>query len=246
MHAFYLDPARWQPPFILEGRELRHIVKSLRLKTGEHILLLDGQGRSGEFTIHSLGENKIHLELIKTSLHPHPPGRCFLAAAYTKAARRGFLMEKATELEAGGIWFWQAERSQGGIPTEAGTRWREQLIAGAKQSLNPWLPELKTIPGGAAALSAEAAAFSQRFILWEEAGSRDVLPFADLALREDSIFVMGPEGGLSHKEVDLLRGAGFTPVSLGGRVLRWETAAVLCLGLAWWGRNAHHAAREAS
>jgi 16S rRNA (uracil1498-N3)-methyltransferase len=48
---------------------------------------------------------------------------------------------------------------------------------------------------------------------------------------------VGPEGGFAPEEVDLLRDSGFSPVSLGERVLRWETAALLCLGLRWWGRQ---------
>jgi 16S rRNA (uracil1498-N3)-methyltransferase len=39
---------------------------------------------------------------------------------------------------------------------------------------------------------------------------------------------------LTISEVNLLRDQGFFPVSLGSRVLRWETAALLCLGLFWW------------
>lgn len=50
----------------------------------------------------------------------------------------------------------------------------------------------------------------------------------------NTLFVMGPEGGLTQDEVERLNQAGFTSLSLGKRVLRWETAALLCLGLNFW------------
>jgi 16S rRNA (uracil1498-N3)-methyltransferase len=236
-HSFYLAPEKWQPPFSLSGPEARHSLKSLRLKVGESIRLLDGQGRAGIFKILRARNASLELEALEIRIQPLPTGRCFLAPAYTRAARRGFLMEKAVELEAGGIWFWQAEHSQAKAPAKIKDRWREQLIAGAKQSLNPWLPELKSLTAGAEALCAEAAAFQRRFLLWEEAESSRMLHFSALTGQDDAIFVMGPEGGLSGKEVDIFTAGGFAPVSLGRRILRWETAAVFCLGLAWWARE---------
>jgi 16S rRNA U1498 N3-methylase RsmE len=50
------------------------------------------------------------------------------------------------ELEADGLWFWQAERSQFPVPSDAKDTWHASLVAGAKQCRNPWLPELRTLP----------------------------------------------------------------------------------------------------
>ena len=52
-----------------------------------------------------------------------------------------------------------------------------------------------------------------------------------------TLCVVGPEGGFTAQEVEKLTAAGFLPATLGERVLRWETAAVLCLGLHWWKRQ---------
>ena len=49
-----------------------------------------------------------------------------------------------------------------------------------------------------------------------------------------TVYVIGPEGGFSARELDTLRVSGFAAVSLGTRVLRCETAATLCLGIHWW------------
>lgn len=243
MRNFFLEADKWPEPLdgrpvSIEGREAQHIAKVLRLKAGEPLRLLDGRGRSGEFVINSVKPGRVLCAPVEITLHPRPAGRCWLAAAYTKAARRSFLLEKSVELEAGGIWFWQAEFSQAKVPPDAKEKWQAELVAGAKQSGNPWLPEIRTLPGGAAEVGEAGLDFKRRFLLWEDADRGRMLEPGDLRPEAedpgDALFVMGPEGGLSAREVETFTAQGFKAVSLGRRVLRWETAAVLCLGLAWW------------
>lgn len=204
------------------------------MREGERICLIDGRGRTGEFEIIQVKSGAVHCSPLSITEHPQPGGRCWLAAAYTKAARRSFMLEKSVELEAGGVWFWQSEFSQAKVPADAKEKWQAELVAGAKQSTNPWLPELKTIPNGAAELAEAGQPFKRKFLLWEDADRGQMLMPQDLQSGEDALFVMGPEGGLSSREVDIFIQNGFKPVSLGRRILRWETAAVLCLGLSWW------------
>lgn len=234
MRSFFLEASLWREPYIIDGQEARHIAKVLRMKAGERIQLMDGAGRSGEFELVSVKPAAVSCSPVSITEHPRPLGRAWLAAAYTKAARRSFMLEKSVELEAGGVWFWQAEFSQTKVPEDAKDKWQAELVAGTKQSGNPWLPELRTLPRGAAELCEAAQGFKQRFLLWEDAGHGQMLKPQDLEPAEDALFVMGPEGGLSEQEVALFIAQGFRPVSLGRRVLRWETAAVLCLGLSWW------------
>lgn len=238
MRSFFLEPAKWAEPYTIDGQEAKHIARVLRLKAGERIRLLDGQGRSGEFEITQVKPGGVICAPVEIAEHHRPSGRCWLAAAYTKAARRSFMLEKSVELGAGGVWFWQAEFSQAKVPADAKEKWQAELVAGAKQSANPWLPELKTMPGGAEDVCRAGHGFNRRFLLWEDADSRQMLKPEYLHSSNgdsgDALFVMGPEGGLSAREVELFTRYGFKPVSLGRRVLRWETAAVLCLGLSWW------------
>lgn len=238
MRNFYLEPEKWREPYTINGQEASHISKVLRLKAGEHIQLMDGHGRRGDFEITQVKSGSVTCSPVSIVEHQPPSGRCWLAAAYTKATRRSFMLEKSVELEAGGVWFWQAEFSQAKVPNDAKEKWQAELVAGAKQSANPWLPEVKTLPGGATELAEAGKRFQRRFLLWEDAYRGQMLRPEDLQGRlkttEDVLFVMGPEGGLSRREVDIFIQYGFKPVSLGRRILRWETAAVLCLGLSWW------------
>ena len=244
---FYLPPEDWHEPYTLRGQEARHALKVLRLRVGDEVRLLDGHGREGAFRIRSLGKQDAILEPLQLWEHPRPASGAILAAGWTKAARRGWILEKAVEFEASGIWLWQAERSQFPVPEDIKESWQGQLIAGAKQCRNPWLPELRTLPGGIEELIAETVSCPNRYALLES-DHKPSLPLGPerLALPGITVYAVGPEGGFSPREAERLHQAGFTGVTLGDRVLRWETAAMLCLGLHWWKRGLHDAAASDS
>ncbi len=235
---FYLPPESWHEPYVLRGQEAHHAAKVLRLRAGDEIRLLDGCGHEGAFRILSLNRQDIALETLHIWQHPRPESGAILAAGWTKAARRGWILEKAVEFEAAGIWLWQAERSQFPVPADIRENWQGQLIAGAKQCRNPWLPELRTLPGGIEELVARTAEFPHRYALLES-DHRPGQPLQPQRLAQPGItvYVVGPEGGFSPREVARLDEAGFAGVTLGDRVLRWETAALLCLGLHWWKKS---------
>ncbi len=237
MHTFFLPPEKWTQPYQVSGQEARHLVTVLRLKPGERIRLLDGAGREGLFTVTAVAKQTVQLAPEEIIQHEKPSSRATLALGYGKGLRRSWLLEKAVELEAGGLWFWQAARSQGTVPVEGKESWLAQMTAGAKQSNNPWLPELRTLPRGVPELIEARSNFAKRFILWEGDTRGALLQTEYLAPDGDTLFVLGPEGGFTEQEVAALQNAGFTAVSLGRRVLRWETAALLCLGLTWWSRQ---------
>ena len=233
-HNFHLAPEAWRTPFRLEGPEAHHLARVLRLKPGAVVRLFDGLGRHGLFRIDTASKNAVELTLQSEQTEVRPAVRCTLAAGFSKALRRGWFMEKAVELEAGALWFWQAKRSQSPVPEEGKEARQGQLIAGAKQCLNPWLPEIRTMPGGVPELVAASKDFKHRFMLHEDHSRGRVLELADLPPRESALFILGPEGGFAPEETEALTAAGIAPITLGQRVLRWETAALLCLGLAWW------------
>ncbi|CAK7032708.1 MAG: Ribosomal RNA small subunit methyltransferase E [Desulfovibrio sp.] len=237
MRTFFLPASGWQEPYQVTGAEARHLVTVLRIKLGEEIRLLDGEGREGIFSIAAIAKKCVTLTPVRIITHERPADTTTLAVGYGRSIRRGWLLEKAVELESAGIWFWQAERSQGKVPEENKETWLAQMTAGAKQSNNPYLPELRTLPGGVAELIREAAPFDKKYILWEGDTKGRILSLNNLQVPGNALFVLGPEGGFAQKEVDALIAGGFTPLSLGNRVLRWETAALLCLGLSWWARQ---------
>lgn len=209
----------------------------LRIQPGQRVRLLDGIGREGVFIVTGVAKHTVALTPERIFMHERPESTVTLAVGYGRGIRRGWLLEKAVELEAGGVWFWQAERSQGKVPAIGKETWFAQMAAGAKQSNNPYLPELRTVTGGVTELVAAREGFDKTYVLWEGDTNGAVLSFSEVASPGNKLFVLGPEGGFTDREITELVHASFVPVSLGKRVLRWETAALLCLGFAWWARQ---------
>ncbi|MDR2075388.1 MAG: 16S rRNA (uracil(1498)-N(3))-methyltransferase [Desulfovibrio sp.] len=235
--SFYLAPESWTAPYILSGKEARHLSRVLRLGRGASVRLFDGRGRQGIFRVDSADRGKVVLRPERMESLAPPAVRCTLAAGFSKALRRGWFLEKAVELEASALWFWQGEYSQASLPEQEKETWTAALIAGAKQCENPWLPELSMLRGGVDALVRRLPDMDRAFLLYEgDTGGRLLSP-QDLAGPGDLLLIVGPEGGFSPGEVQRLTAGGALAVSLGPRVLRWETAAVLTLGLAWWARQ---------
>lgn len=230
--AFYL-PA-FAAPYVLTGGEANHCVRVLRKRPGDTVRLFDGQGRQGLFTIAEAQRDRVELTPVKLEEEPRPTTRLFLAAGFSRSARRDLFLEKAVELGAAGIFFWQATRTQGKMPETAKDAWTATCVSAAKQCGAARLPEIDVVAGGAAGLAALAERFDRRYLLWEDPTAPRRLRPDDVTASGDALFVLGPEGGLTNAEVACFREAEFAPVSLGNRVLRWETAAmaVLALGLA--------------
>jgi 16S rRNA (uracil1498-N3)-methyltransferase len=233
VRSFYLAPEAWKAPYTLDAGESRHLTQVLRLRTGAIVRLFDGRGRFGLFRVEDARRNAVQLALLSEGREEAPATRCTLAAAFSKALRRTWFMEKAVELEAAAVWFWRGDRSQTALPEAQKRRWTTALVAGAKQCGCATLPDLTLLDGGAEAVAARRKAFDRAYLLYEGDTGGRFIEQADLALPGEVLLVLGPEGGFSPREAELLAAAGILPVSLGARVLRWETAAVLTLGLAF-------------
>jgi 16S rRNA (uracil1498-N3)-methyltransferase len=239
LNAYHLPPHLWpsdtEAPVALEGPEARHLLGVLRARPGEELKLFDGRGRHGLFRlVAAQGKNRAELAVLSLEFEPAAPRGVTLALGWNKSARRDWLLEKAVEFGALGLMFWQAARSQGETPSEPKDSWREKCVQAAKQCGAHWLPELSVLPGGAEALVRIAADFDGCYVLYEKAGPERLLDPRRLA-EGRCLVVLGPEGGLDEGEAERIAAAGFAPLSLGPRPLRWETAALSCLALA------HHA-----
>lgn len=234
MHSFYLSPALWNDAPCLEGQEAHHAINVLRLTAGEQVKILDGQGRTGIFRITSIKQKKLFLAPVSSAFSPCPESRAIMALAFSKAVRRDFFVEKAAELGAHAVWIWQADHSQGKLSGTLAANLSRQMIAGIKQCGNPWLPDVKVLPAGIEALIAQSGQADYRILPWE-LQSADCMLTTDLAGRKGTtLYVIGPEGGFSERELAIFDAHAFSRVSLGNRVLRCETAATLCLGIHWW------------
>ncbi|MDO5483853.1 MAG: 16S rRNA (uracil(1498)-N(3))-methyltransferase [Desulfovibrionaceae bacterium] len=232
--CFYLPPEQWGPKMLLQGQEARHLAQVLRMGPGEEVALLDGCGRKGLCRIEAATKREVRLSLLSESRETRSSSLAIMALAFSKAVRRGFFMEKAVELGAHAVWLWQGERSQGKLSQETAQACLGQMIAGAKQSSNPWLPEVRALMGGVDELVRLAGQADRRILPWEAQTGLPMLTAGMAGQSGLTVYAIGPEGGFSERELAALEDGGFSTVSLGARVLRCETAATLCLGIHWW------------
>lgn len=233
-HSFYLPPEAWTEPYALPAQEARHLAQALRLNVGEKIRVLDGEGRMGIFSVAKLRKQQVTLHFESDIRVPRQPARAIMALAWSKAVRRGFFMEKAVELGVDSIWLWNADHSQGRMPAEVKESWHGQMVAGAKQCNNPWVPQVETLGGGVGQLVSQAMDTDRRILLLEHQTDIPLLSAQQAGQDGTTLYVIGPEGGFSARELAALSCGGFIAASLGNRILRCETAAMLCLGIHWW------------
>ena len=135
------------------------------------------------------------------------------------------------ELGAEAVWLWQGDFSQGKLPREEKDSWQAKMVAGIKQSGNPWLPQVRAFPEGIAGVVQAAAAFEHHILPWEKQEGVPMLSLADAGLPGTTCYVVGPEGGFSDEEAKAIVAGGGESVSLGKTILRTETAGMAALAM---------------
>ena len=227
--------------FELDGPEGKHALVK-RMEVGESIDLGDGTGRRAVGTVHSLTDRGVivHGEQLREE---HPSPSIYLAQALAKDGRDLLAIETATELGVYGVLPWSADRSivrwKGERASKAHTKWQNTVTAAAKQSRRALIPEVYDLYSTAdlVELIEEVAGSEQSaavFILHEQATARLSTLARKLVeaenLPEEIYLLVGPEGGISDREVQLFTEAGAHLALLGDEVLRSSTAgsAAMC------------------
>jgi 16S rRNA (uracil1498-N3)-methyltransferase len=232
MDHFYVDPKDIQGrTLVLRGDEQKHLVRVLRKKVGDRISATDGQDNSYTVVIRSLDPRLAECEILESMPRANEPTvEVTLAASLLRnPARFDFLVEKVTELGVRGIIPLLCERT---VPKhEKHSRLKKIALAALKQSGRSYLPPISPLTEFDE-LARHADRYPLRFLPHERTdGSRFIGDILKNHTGADSMLIaIGPEGGFCERELELARENGFTPVSLGPRRLRSETAALLAVG----------------
>jgi 16S rRNA (uracil1498-N3)-methyltransferase len=230
-----LDDAAPGSQFTLDGAEARHAVTVKRLAVGESVDIADGAGKRLTGTVSSVAPAALTVECASVAVEERPDVRLVLVQALAKGDRDELAIETSTELGIDAVVPWQSERSivrwKGDRAAKAHAKWQSAVTAAAKQARRAWIPDVRSAvdtQGLAAAVSAAGLAV----ILHEDAVKplRQVLEgWRDAGLPEDGgpaeiLLIVGPEGGISPREVTRLCGEGAVTALLGPHVLRSSTA----------------------
>ncbi|MBC9716222.1 16S rRNA (uracil(1498)-N(3))-methyltransferase [Streptomyces sp. TRM66268-LWL] len=217
----------------LDGPEGRHAVSVRRLQIGEEIVLTDGQGRAAAgHVLRTEGKDKLFVEASELREEPEPAPRITVVQALPKGDRGELAVEIMTETGVDGIVPWAASRCitqwKGERGAKSLNKWRATAREAGKQSRRLRFPEVGELASTkqVAALLGEAS-FSA--VLHEE-GS-EPLASAELPASGSIVLVVGPEGGVSPKELEAFAAAGAKPYRLGPSVLRTSTAGTAAAAL---------------
>ena len=227
--------------FVLQGPEARHAVAVKRLAPGESVDIADGAGKRLTGKVVGASPSELTVECSALAVEEQPDIRLVLVQALAKGDRDELAVETATELGIDAVIPWQSERSivrwKGERAAKAHAKWQSVATAAAKQARRAWIPEVRAAvetPG----LVAVAGAADLAIILHEDAVRplRTVLESwqatANGAGPREILLIVGPEGGISPREVTRLCSAGAVTALLGNHVLRSSTAGPAAVVLA--------------
>ena len=217
---------------MIKGAEAIHMVRVLRMRPGDRMVLMDGKGRRFQAAVGEIGRHEVRALLEARLPNPSPsPVEITLLQALIKSGPMDYLIQKTSELGADRLIPFEAIRSvvrpDETRLTKKLTHWKKVAASAAKQSgrISPLVVESLSSLGDLLQCYEKAPAL--KVIPWEGEETMDLKRMLATAPRNGQfVGMIGPEGGFSNEEVGLAQAAGFIPVSLGWRILRAETAAI--------------------
>lgn len=222
---------------VITGEDGKHIVRVMRMGVGDQVIAVsNGEAFVSEIIV--LLAEGVQIERQEGPLVANEmPVRVTIACGLPKGDKLDLIVQKGTELGMAGMIPFEAERSivkwdakKGGKKVE-----RLQKIAkeAAEQCHRTVIPTVAT-PCSFKQLLAEVSHYDVLLIADEEDAKsgephRIAERLKNMYHKQSVLAVFGPEGGLSRKEAEVLRAAGFLPMALGPRILRTETAPLYLL-----------------
>jgi 16S rRNA (uracil1498-N3)-methyltransferase len=244
---FYAPPTAFSPDeksATLSPEETRHLRDVLRLHPGDQIYVFDGVGREFHCVVEIIAKDSTELRVI-SEVEPtrsESPLHLTLAIALLKGEKFDLVIQKATELGAKRIVPLETERADIRLRDSKDaqkrvTRWQRIALEAAKQSGRAYVTEISApLTLSSLVMSAgkekKPSTESAHLMFAERSGTSVAEATKSFAEQPTEIVALvGPEGGWTDEEIELAREGGWKIVTLGGRTLRAETAAIVVLAL---------------
>jgi len=241
MHRFHLPSGECQQEtLILRDPEARHALQVLRLRPGDPVEVLDGEGTRLHCEVRRAARHAVDLGVTQREFVAPLPYRVTLVQALPKGKTFDTIVQKATELGAWRVVPLVSERvvsrpDDAQAPAKV-EHWQRIAIESIKQCGSPWLPKIEP-PLSLSEFLARKDPFDLALIA-SLLGDRQHPRARFEAFRArhgrspKSICIwIGPEGDFSPEEYRTIQDAGALPITLGPWVLRADTAAICCLAV---------------
>lgn len=236
MAKFFVNPENVQDENILiTGTDVNHIKNVLRLVEGKEIFINDRQGNDYKCIIETMDNDVIKTRIAeKLVTNSEPPVHTVLFQSLIKGEKMEFVIQKSVEIGVTTIIPMMTERCVVKLETEKKLqsridRWQKIAESAAKQSKRGIVPQVMMPLTMKDTLAYAKAHLACACIPYENEHSHHLKGFlAHKKVESIGIFI-GPEGGFTDAEVALAMQHDVSPVTLGKRILRSETAGLVTL-----------------
>jgi 16S rRNA (uracil1498-N3)-methyltransferase len=243
---FYAPPGAFNADEMsvsLAAEEARHLRDVLRLKRGDEAFVFDGEGR--EYRCHVAGAQGrgggmalLEIDEEVEAERPESPLRLTLGIALLKGEKFDLVVQKATELGVARIVPVETKHAdvrvkEGADGARRVARWQRIALEAAKQSGRARLPELHGPTAFESFIESGPNRGAEPRLFFSERGGSGLIETARLWPEgcEAVTALVGPEGGWADEELAQAKACGWSIVTLGGRTLRAETAAIIIAAL---------------
>ncbi|HTA65342.1 MAG TPA: 16S rRNA (uracil(1498)-N(3))-methyltransferase [Xanthomonadaceae bacterium] len=235
--VFLAQPLRAGDTIELPSSACEHLLRVMRLPEGASLVLCNGDGMDYRARLAEVGRRSACAHVLDAAPNlAESPSRIVLAQALARGEKMDWVIQKATELGVAAIAPIITERTEVRLDSERANRrlahWQGVATAGCEQSGRSCVPDIAE-PQTLAAYLAGVAAGTIRLALDPEGEPPSGISelHDEHAPRATIHLVVGPEGGLSDRDLTQLRAAGFRGLRLGPRILRTETAGLAALAV---------------
>ena len=239
MYRFYVDQDQIGEEFItIKGTDVNHIKNVLRMRTGEKLIICNGQGKDFYCIIADMSLDCIQVQIeeevetaseLKTKL--------YLFQGLPKKDKMELIIQKAVELGVYEIIPVITKRTIVKIEDKKKEqkkmeRWQSISLSAAKQSMRGLIPTIKEPMSYKEALK-YAKSLDSSVIPFEHAkGMEETKKQIRQMKGKQSVGIfIGPEGGFEDDEIENAISEGVAPITLGKRILRTETAGLAILSI---------------
>ena len=213
----------------LKDQEFHHLVHVCRLRTGDEVELVNGQGMLARARIDRVEKEKASLSLLEAKQVPPPTQKIILGIALLRMNKIEWAIEKATELGATAFYLFTADHSEkGDLSVHQIERLRHLSVAALKQSGRLYLPEIILLN------SLEKTFIPGALQLFGDVNPKAHPLFSALPKKPSDqtiLFLSGPEKGFSNEEENCLKENDVQGIKLGNHILRAETAPIAAMSV---------------
>ncbi len=228
-----------------ENLELKHVVelgtqthihatKVLRLKVGDQFALFNGDGFDYVARVIELSKHNTSVEIVdRYEVNHESPLKITLSQGLAAGDKMDWIIQKAVELGIQSIQPLLTERSIVKLDRERADKklehWRTVAISACEQTGRSIIPDISSPVHLTQWLSNQNPITDSLKLILTPAKAQNINHLEKPS--SPVIFMVGPEGGFSEKEMNLALSSTFIPVNFGKRVLRTETASIVALSI---------------